>query len=420
MTDVTAGCWGATSFDGGFGLRRDRLRFVRLLGSAFVGLGTVAGACLPFVAVGAAAWIMIAPHGAIPRPDLRVPPAPLLIAATEPQPSVAAHVPTSGVTSIAKSTPAKTVAPAAPHSAQRSFESRWADAFGPVAVRHTVASVGYDTPVEQPAPVQQTAAVEPSDVPLPLPRPRPEIASQQSAKPEIARGAAPVANTQVASAVAPLPAARAGAPAPMQLASLPQAGEKPAPRTTTAAKSVPENKAAEKTAPIKEAHNRGMALPARDSRTAIYDISARTVYMPNGEKLEAHSGLGEKMDNPRYVHVKMRGPTPPNVYELTLREQLFHGVRAIRLNPVDEKKMFGRDGMLAHTYMLGPKGASNGCVSFKDYSKFLRAYLNGEVNRLVVVPHLGDTPLSVARDASDDDDRYAAASPSARSSSLTW
>ena len=55
-----------------------------------------------------------------------------------------------------------------------------------------------------------------------------------------------------------------------------------------------------------------------------------------------------------------------------LREELFHGVQAIRLNPVDDDKMFGRAGMLAHTYMLGPNGQSNGCVSFKDYRKFLQ------------------------------------------------
>jgi hypothetical protein len=125
-------------------------------------------------------------------------------------------------------------------------------------------------------------------------------------------------------------------------------------------------------------------------RTAVYDITAQTVYMPNGERLEAHSGLGEKMDDPRYVRVRMQGPTPPNVYRLTLREKLFHGVRAVRLNPVDEGKMFGRDGMLAHTYLLGPNGQSNGCVSFKDYPRFLRAFLRGEVDRLVVVATLGN------------------------------
>ena len=131
-----------------------------------------------------------------------------------------------------------------------------------------------------------------------------------------------------------------------------------------------------------------MALPELDSRTAIYDISARTVYLPNGKRLEAHSGLGEKMDDPRHVNVRMRGATPPNVHQLTLREKLFHGVRAIRLNPVDESKMFGRDGILAHTYMLGPNGDSNGCVSFKNYNAFLQAYKKQQVKKLVVVAHL--------------------------------
>jgi hypothetical protein len=134
-----------------------------------------------------------------------------------------------------------------------------------------------------------------------------------------------------------------------------------------------------------------------DGHTAVYDISARTVYLPKGEKLEAHSGLGDKIDDPQYVHVRMRGPTPPNVYDLTLREKLFHGVRAIRLNPVNDSKMFGRDGILAHSYMLGSNGQSNGCVSFKNYQKFLQAFLSGEVDRLVVVTNLGSEPSRIAR-----------------------
>ncbi|MBI1203012.1 MAG: DUF2778 domain-containing protein [Rhodopseudomonas sp.] len=143
-------------------------------------------------------------------------------------------------------------------------------------------------------------------------------------------------------------------------------------------------------------HDKIAALPDVDNRTAVYDIAGHTVYMPDGQKLEAHSGLYDKLDDPRFVKVKMRGPTPPNVYDLTLREQLFHGVRAIRLNPVDESKMHGRDGMLAHTYMLGPNGQSNGCVSFKEYRRFLQAYLDGKVNRLVVVPSLGGTSWRTA------------------------
>jgi Tlde1 domain len=129
-----------------------------------------------------------------------------------------------------------------------------------------------------------------------------------------------------------------------------------------------------------------------DGRTAIYDITARTVYLPSGRRLEAHSGFGDLMDNPRHVHVRMQGATPPNVYNLTLRERPFHGVRAIRLNPVDGSKMYGRAGILAHSYMLGPNGQSNGCVSFSDYPEFLNAFLRGEVTRLVVVERLESPP----------------------------
>ena len=131
--------------------------------------------------------------------------------------------------------------------------------------------------------------------------------------------------------------------------------------------------------------------------TAIYDLSAKAVYLPDGEKLEAHSGLGDKLDDPRYVHVRMHGATPPGTYELSEREQPFHGVRALRLNPIGgSPTVYGRSGLLAHTYMLGPRGDSNGCVSFKDYDKFLQAYLRGEVRRLVVVAGRGqDGPFAI-------------------------
>jgi hypothetical protein len=137
-------------------------------------------------------------------------------------------------------------------------------------------------------------------------------------------------------------------------------------------------------------------LPREDDhKTAVYDIAGHTVHMPNGERLEAHSGLGEHFDNPGSYKLRMRGPTPPNVYRLTMRERLFHGVAAIRLNPLDYGAMNGRDGMLAHTYMLGPRGDSNGCVSFRDYSKFLAAFRRGEVNRMIVVSRMTGSPASV-------------------------
>jgi hypothetical protein len=126
--------------------------------------------------------------------------------------------------------------------------------------------------------------------------------------------------------------------------------------------------------------------PPYDKQTAVYDISARAVYLPDGTKLEAHSGLGSKLDDVRYSNVRMQGVTPPHIYELTPREALFHGVPALRLNPIGgEDKIFGRSGLLAHTYMLGPNGDSNGCVSFKDYYAFLRAYREQGIKRLAVL-----------------------------------
>lgn len=128
-----------------------------------------------------------------------------------------------------------------------------------------------------------------------------------------------------------------------------------------------------------------------DSFTAVYDISARAVYLPNGVKLEAHSGLGSRMDKVDSVAERNVGVTPPGTYQLRPRERPFHGVRALRLIPVDSESTLGRTGLLAHSYLLGPNGDSNGCVSIRDYERFLKAYDNGEITRLVVVPNLTDS-----------------------------
>ena len=130
-----------------------------------------------------------------------------------------------------------------------------------------------------------------------------------------------------------------------------------------------------------------------DGFTAVYDISARTVYLPNGKSLEAHSGMGNLRDDPEHVSVPKAGATPPAVYELKLRESLFHGVQALRMIPVAGSDISGRSGLLAHSFMLGPDGDSNGCVSIKDYDRFLKAFNDGEINRLVVVPSLSSIKL---------------------------
>ena len=129
--------------------------------------------------------------------------------------------------------------------------------------------------------------------------------------------------------------------------------------------------------------------PPYDRQTAVYDISARTVYLPDGTRLEAHSGLGSRLDDPRSASMKMVGVTPPHIYELKPREALFHGVPALRLNPIGgEGRIYNRVGLLAHTFMLGPNGDSNGCVSFKNYYAFLDAYRNKGIRRLAVLARI--------------------------------
>lgn len=126
--------------------------------------------------------------------------------------------------------------------------------------------------------------------------------------------------------------------------------------------------------------------PPYERDTAVYDITAKTVYLPDGTKLEAHSGLGSNLDDPRSQRQRMRGVTPPHIYTLKPREALFHGVPALRLTPIGgESAIYGRDGLLAHTFMLGPNGDSNGCVSFKDYYAFLDAYRNKGIRKLAVL-----------------------------------
>jgi hypothetical protein len=142
--------------------------------------------------------------------------------------------------------------------------------------------------------------------------------------------------------------------------------------------------------PIEHSQNpRNGGSPPYDRDTAVYDISAHTVYLPDGTKLEAHSGLGSDQDDPRSARVHMRGVTPPHIYELKPREALFHGVAALRLNPIGgEDSIYGRSGLLAHTYMLGAGGGSNGCVSFRDYSAFLNAYRSMGIRKLAVVARI--------------------------------
>lgn len=142
--------------------------------------------------------------------------------------------------------------------------------------------------------------------------------------------------------------------------------------------------------------SRKNSLPGPGSRIAVYVIEDATVHMPNGEKLRAHSGRAHMRDNPKYVHMKNQGPTPPNVYSLRMREARFHGIEAIRMTPVGDAKMYNRDGFLTHTYLLRRRGDSSGCVVFEDYNRFLNAFKRGNVKTLIVVPTMRDLPKYTA------------------------
>ncbi len=144
-----------------------------------------------------------------------------------------------------------------------------------------------------------------------------------------------------------------------------------------------------------------LAALGYDSRTAVYDIKAKALYLPSGVALEAHSGMGALMDDPDHVDQRMVGATPPATYDLKPREKLFHGIRALRLTPTEGTSALGRVGLLTHSYMLGPRGDSNGCVSIKDYDRFLKAWDNGEFNRLVVVPSLSGSATASQRASTD-------------------
>lgn len=179
-------------------------------------------------------------------------------------------------------------------------------------------------------------------------------------------------------------AARAAAGAPDEQPTLLEklfGKPSPKPSSMTLAYAAPDDKAI-----LGEGQN--AAAGRYDRWTAVYDITAHKVYLPDGRELEAHSGYGSRLDDPRTASVRDLGVTPPDIYDLEPREALFHGVAALRMIPVDVDKVFGRSGILAHSYMLGPNGDSNGCVSFKDYDAFLQAYLNHEIKRIAVVTRL--------------------------------
>jgi hypothetical protein len=245
-----------------------------------------------------------------------------------------------------------------------------------------------ETQQEQPGDAASLPDALTDDVPLPTRRPQfdapqpPKVVQQ----PKTAEQARPAQQTK------PVQDSR-----PVQQASKPARQGRPADGGDVLAYAKPDVPAGG----LGQAFKNLFGAPRPGNGVAVYDISAGTVYLPDGQRLEAHSGYGAMVDQPRYVDKKDRGPTPPNTYNLSLRESRFHGVEAIRLTPVSGGNKYGRDGLLAHSYMLrGGRAESNGCVVFRDYARFLAAFKKGKVTRLVVVPRLNGSPTRVASNGS--------------------
>lgn len=378
MTCATVAFPQAVAFDGRAFALRDCHRVI--FGGVVIGLGTMAAACAMVACVTvAAAWIVAASLSANPyiHPSVSMGPEtialnyryPILagapdVSASAPLPVDHGYAPDPLLEAELTLTPTPSFAPANAAPLLTNRFTRRADHVPSVLLT--------------PAPIQAAHAHAPD----------------------------PTVDADLTRAAAPNSAPTRHATVPTAHISEPARTREAVPQIQ-AAPAMPPASSSHKPLPSPQAHRDLISMPGTDSHTAVYDIEAHTVYLPGGDRLEAHSGLGKRLDDPRYVSEKNRGPTPPNVYDLVLRSEPFHGVRAIRLNPVGEGNMFGRDGMLAHTYMLGPSGQSFGCVSFRDYHAFLQAFLEGEVNRLIVVPHVGATVSRATPFRHGRADRYA-------------
>jgi hypothetical protein len=378
MTCATVAFSDAALFDGGAFTLRDCRRGI--FGGAVIGVATMTAACvLAALVMVAAAWIVGACLSANPYIHARASIGPQTIALDYRYPALA------GAADVSVRAPFSTDGG---HASDSGLEVPPAPAAGATfSADHAAAASTKDF----------TDHADDA-----LFSPHPLIPAQIQTMHGSARGAD--STPQPASIPA---ASTASSPTIPTVRSSEPAKRKPSTQPVEVTVAPPAASNSQKPLPAPQARRDSNPLLGPDSHTAIYDIEAHTVYLPDGDTLEAHSGLGKRLDDPRFVSEKNRGPTPPNVYDLVLRSEPFHGVRAIRLNPVGEGNMFGRDGMLAHTYMLGPSGQSFGCVSFRDYHAFLQAFLEGEINRLVVVPHLKATASRPTVLRHSRDDRYA-------------
>ena len=133
----------------------------------------------------------------------------------------------------------------------------------------------------------------------------------------------------------------------------------------------------------------GGSAPASgyDRYTAVYDISARVVYLPDGTSSKPIRAWGTPSTIRATKRARSRPDAAPSL-PVGAPRRLVPRRSGPAPQPDRGRRSLRPAGLLAHPFMLGPNGDSNGCVSFRDYEAFLKAYENGQINKLAVVTRL--------------------------------
>ena len=263
----------------------------KLLGGVALGLGAVAAVAITGgAATMAAAWLLSSSLSS--NSNLRPAGVVALEAAELPRP----HRTLTETASLV----------GAPHSIYEAPETMVAELPAAEAPARTAvaAPVAVPLPTPRQAPPKHVAE-QTNDIPVPSarplaaapsPAPAQQIAAHQT---PVQAPAQPTPTQQTPAQLTPAKSEIARAPMTPPQPAEPQvpAAPAPAPAPTSPPATASITDFLKRLTPRLAYNNPDVRTP--DSHTAVYDIEAHTVFMPSGQKLEAHSGLGSRMDDPR-------------------------------------------------------------------------------------------------------------------------
>lgn len=114
-------------------------------------------------------------------------------------------------------------------------------------------------------------------------------------------------------------------------------------------------------------------VSGRERENALYydNRTGTLVHHRDGQRITLATGLlsgrGDGLNNPEKQYEKNRGVTPEGGYNLSFGHSNRAGIgKYVRMDPIDNSQMRGRDGILMHHGSLasGERG-SLGCITFK-------------------------------------------------------